>query len=61
MLQDAKSNAQDEMVDNGTRDLAMVITKLDEALMWLERDMKKKFTWQSTYEHRIPNSYCDGP
>ena len=41
-IREARALLQDEMADMPSRELAVVITKLDEAEMWRQKDMQNK-------------------
>ncbi len=42
MIREARALLRDEQKDNGSRELSLVITKLDEAELWRQRDMQLK-------------------
>jgi hypothetical protein len=41
-IREARALLHDEAKDNGSRELSMVLTKLDEAELWRQRDMQLK-------------------
>ena len=42
MIREARAILRDEAKTNNSRELAMVLTKLDEAELWRQRDMQIK-------------------
>lgn len=49
MIREARALLRVESINNSSRELSMVLTKLDEAVLWRQQDMQLKTP--STNEH----------